>query len=513
MAVLKAANRVTCDIKLKVNGRWVRFAGVKDRSTSEKIEGRIGKLITAKTHHEPLPDEVLTWVRDLPTRSPRLFQKLVEHGLADASLLGRRKLTDLLLGIIEEKPGFDDALKSYSRNGAKRNQARRRVLALRQDLYECKSTGYLQTLLADGDTPGHVVGTVSRIDAALTGCEFGYWDDLNAERIKQWLHQQRTTRPDFGTKTSNHYIKAMRSFAAWCKRQLKRGGEPNPFDDVELLNTSDDVRRKRRAATADEIERIVRATKSVGELKHLPAEDRAMLYRVALTLAPRASECASLVSESFVTDDDGMRLVIEPGNTKNRKEAKIPVPKTLAEILKPWLAKKPKGQRLWPGKWYRNGAEMLREDLSVAGVEYETKDGFLDFHATRHTAITRGSRVMPVVDLKTFARHAKIETTMRYVHTDEKQLRDQVELLPLIGAINPTPRTSDAKKSDHKCDHASGSTRQHASSRRTQSPRSGNDTTPCMGKGLSSSDSDCHQRGRRGSNPQPPDRQSGTLTN
>jgi integrase len=66
---------------------------------------------------------------------------------------------------------------------------------------------------------------------------------------------------------------------------------------------------------------------------------------------------------------------------------------------------------------------MLRVDLAQADVAVKTKEGTLDFHATRHTAITRGSRIMPVVDLKAFARHATIETTMKYVHTDEQQLR------------------------------------------------------------------------------------------
>src|SRR5438552_3840659 len=105
MAVLKASNRLTCDIKLKVEGRWVRFPGVRDRGTSKKIEARIGKLIVAKTYHEPVPPEILAWVRDLPIRAPRLFKRLAAEGLVDATLLGRRKLKELLLGVIEKAEG------------------------------------------------------------------------------------------------------------------------------------------------------------------------------------------------------------------------------------------------------------------------------------------------------------------------------------------------------------------------------------------------------------------------
>ncbi len=122
-----------------------------------------------------------------------------------------------------------------------------------------------------------------------------------------------------------------------------------------------------------------------------------------------------------------MTLIVDASATKNGKEAKIPVPPALADILRPWLAIKPDREKLWPGKWYREAAEMLRKDLAIAGVEEETKDGKLDFHATRHTAITRGSRVMPMVDLKVFARHAKIETTMKSVHSDEEELGESVD--------------------------------------------------------------------------------------
>jgi integrase len=522
MAVVKSKGRLTCEIKLKVDGRVVRFPGVKDRGVSRQLEARIAKLIIAKTHHQSVPPEVLTWVRNLPTNTPRLFKRLVDEGLVDASLLGRRKLTDLLLGVIVERKGFDDALKSAHRNGNTEEQARRKVLVHRPDVYLCKSQGFLQKMCAEGVTAGHILETISDINAILIGCGFVYWDDLDAETLKQWLHEQRTSRDDFGLTTGNHYITSIKAFADWCRTQLKRQAEANPFEGVKKLDASADIRRKRRSATAEEMDKIVAATSLAGTVKELCPEDRAMLYQVAMTLGPRAGECASLISESFDERDDGMTLIIEASQTKNGKEAKTPVPQALAEILRPWLATKLEGQKLWPGNWYEDAAEMLRKDLAAAGVEEETKDGVLDFHATRHTAITRASRVMPVVDLKTFARHAKIETTMKYVHTDEQQLREGVDRLPAIGGTDGAAPTNTrgpddrSKKSVRKCVRAGVSKRQVPSSSGNNGHVNrtfGNDTTPCRGKGLSSFDIDGLQRARRDSNPQPPDRQSGTLTN
>ncbi len=173
------------------------------------------------------------WVRDLPIHAPRLFKRLAAEGLVDATLLGRRKLNDLLLGVIEKRKGFDEALKSFHRNGNTEEQAWRKLLVLRPDLYGCKSHGYLQSMSAAQRTPGHILETVSDINAILTGCGFVHWDDLNAEKLNQWLHQQRESRDDFGSTTSNHYVTSIKTFADWCQRQLKRHGEAKPFDDVK----------------------------------------------------------------------------------------------------------------------------------------------------------------------------------------------------------------------------------------------------------------------------------------
>jgi hypothetical protein len=290
MAVVKARGRKACHIKLKVDGRWVRFPGVKDRGTSESIEGRIARLIHARTHHQPVPAEVLTWLQDLPTRAPRLFARLIQHGLADSTLIDRRTLTDLLFGKITPKPGFAEQAKLLHRNGNKPEQAERKVRALYPELYDVvpDEGGYFQSLLADGGTSDHVLLMTSRIEAVLKGCAFNFWEDFNAERLKQWLHRQRSTRDDFGAATSNHYMKAMRAFAAWCRKHLKRSAEANPFEGMELMNDQADVRRKRRAATGDELEQLVRAAEAGSDVAGLNGIDRAMLYRVASTMALRA---------------------------------------------------------------------------------------------------------------------------------------------------------------------------------------------------------------------------------
>ena len=66
---VRTYQRWICEIKLKVDGRVVRFPALKDRGTRQKIEGRIAKWIIAKAYREPLKPERLAWVRDLPMRA------------------------------------------------------------------------------------------------------------------------------------------------------------------------------------------------------------------------------------------------------------------------------------------------------------------------------------------------------------------------------------------------------------------------------------------------------------
>lgn len=53
-------------------------------------------------------------------------------------------------------------------------------------------------------------------------------------------------------------------------------------------------------------------------------------------------------------------------------------------------------------------------------------DKYIRFHSTRHTAITKWANKMPLHVAQKLARHRDIKTTMKYVHTDEQQLKDAV---------------------------------------------------------------------------------------
>jgi integrase len=211
-------------------------------------------------------------------------------------------------------------------------------------------------------------------------------------KAEVWLKQQRDRRADFGAATSNHHMKAVKSFAEWARTKLKRKHERNPLEPLKTVDEKVDVRRPRRAPDDDELKRLLEAVWKVG-FNYLSPEDREMLYRFTLATGLRASESASLYPRSITLTAQKSEVKVRAAYSKTRREDIVTIATDSVATLKQWLKGKPADQPLWPGRWADEGAEMLRKDLAVAGIEYRTDDGFFDFHATRHSAITTGGRV------------------------------------------------------------------------------------------------------------------------
>jgi len=174
----------------------------------------------------------------------------------------------------------------------------------------------------------------------------------------------------------------------------------------------------------------------------LSGPDRAMLYIIAINTGLRASELASLTPESFELEGEHPIVRCHGGYTKNGAEAVLPLRRDIAEMLREWLVNKPTGNSVWPGKWasHRHGAEMIRNDLKAAGVDYEDAHGRVaDFHALRHTFISNLSRAgVHPRNAQALARHSTIELTMNvYTHVNMKDLAVDVENLPSVTGSNP----------------------------------------------------------------------------
>ena len=231
--------------------------------------------------------------------------------------------------------------------------------------------------------------------------------------------------------------------------------------------------------------------------------------------------------ESFDLDAMPPTVVLAARHNKNRKPRTQPLPQQLVDILRSYLNGKPPGHRIWGGTWASDhrGAEMVRKDLEDAGIPYivEGPDGplFADFHAFRHTFLTllgRGG-----VDLRTvqgLAGHSSPVVTARYSHPRLPALAQAVQKLPAMVPGEQVPAMVADEKVCPRLDQPTDSRCLLVSvPGTTMVVRKGNveTTQPLVNQGVghrqTASVISGHQRGRRDSNPQPPDRQSGTLTN
>jgi integrase len=113
----------------------------------------------------------------------------------------------------------------------------------------------------------------------------------------------------------------------------------------------------------------------------------------------------------------------------------------VAAMMKTYLTGRPKGKPVWPGTWHDRAAEMLRNDLRAAGIDYEDDAGrVLDFHAMRGQFISllAAQGVHPKV-AQALARHSTVTLTMDYyTHLDVLDVTGALDKLPALPDDEPT---------------------------------------------------------------------------
>jgi integrase len=247
-----------------------------------------------------------------------------------------------------------------------------------------------------------------------------------------------------GVRTSNDYLRSIKQFTRWLARE--RRAPFDPLAHLSRLNAAVDVRHPRRPLDAAEFARFVEATGDGRVVGRLPGPDRLVLYCLSARTGLRAAELASLTPASFDLGASPPTVTVEAAYSKHRRRDVLPLRRDVAEVVAGFLAGKPKGARLWPGRWHKDGAALVRADLAAGGIPYEDEGGrVFDFHALRHTFLTHlaESRVHPKV-AQVLARHSSITLTMdRYTHLNALDVAgdlDKLPDLPLPGAKGPEPK-------------------------------------------------------------------------
>ncbi len=133
-------------------------------------------------------------------------------------------------------------------------------------------------------------------------------------------------------------------------------------------------------------------------------------------------------------------MTVEASYSKRRRRDVQPLRPDIADALRATLDATPRGEHVWPGL-PDEMAQVIAADLAAAGIAVRNEAGrVIDFHALRHTIITRLARsgVTPKV-AQTLARHSTITLTMdRYAHvalTDTSKALAALPALPLANSV------------------------------------------------------------------------------
>jgi site-specific recombinase XerD len=318
---------------------------------------------------------------------------------------------------------------------------------------EQHAADFLRGLTAKGNVGAYVATVGFRLTAVLDGCRFIKIGDIQASGVLDFLAALKAKGKSH--KTVNDYLHVAKAFTRWLWKDRRTAVDPLAgLPRLPAKGGDSDIRHARRDFAPDELRRLLdSARRSDRTRRRLSGIDRHFLYLTAAATGLRASELASLTPESFDLDGDPATVTVASACTKNRRQAVQPLPADVALALSGYLAGKPAGAPVWPGKWRRRAFKMIHSDMrdarkgwiaeSADAAEREERERsdflryrddagrYADFHALRHSYITAVGKTgaSPKVHQE-LARHSTYALTGRYTHARLHDLAATVASLP-----------------------------------------------------------------------------------
>lgn len=370
-----------------------RVPGFKDKRATEQLERNLEQLVAARVNGVlPSPD----LARAVETLPAKLRNRLADWGVLDA---GRRHSGK---SIEEHLQDFKAELQAKGASDKWTSMVYFRALRV----LEAAGCRTLQDI-----TEGRIV--------------------VAADKLRE--------AKGLSMATHNHGLAACKAFTRWATPERM---SVDPLSKLKGRNARAHRVHERRALTAEEARALLAAAEAGPVWFGVSGPDRAMAYRMALETGLRANEIATLTRNAFDLDPAQPTVTVEARHAKNRKAATLPINPELAGALRVHLQGKHPAALAFHLPKSSHTAEMIRADLKAAGIEYETDQGFADFHSLRHTFITNLARagVMPN-EAKELARHSSITLTMDYyTHTRLGSLAAAVAKLPSLN----TPKAETA---------------------------------------------------------------------
>ena len=236
----------------------------------------------------------------------------------------------------------------------------------------------------------------------------------------------------YGPKTFNHYCQAFEQLAEWLTKSGKVAS--NPVPGLPRRNNEEDVRKRRRALTTEEVGKLIESARnSTEQIQCFDGETRARIYLIAYLTGLRRSEIGSLTPENFQLDASPPTVTIAATISKHRRTDVLPLHPELVSLVREWIKGFEASEKLFPRLAKRKTWKMVKKDLERAGIPYKTHEGDADFHAAgRHTHISGLFRTgASNTQARELARHSDMKTTLRYTHVGLMEKAKAVAALPV----------------------------------------------------------------------------------
>jgi len=423
-----------------------------DKQATRHAADRIEKLLCLKANNERPDMELQKWLEQIPSR---IRDELIGFGLVDAE---RSAATKTLTGFLAD---------------------------------------FEKSMAAKNNTPKYINESVTMVKAVFKGCKFDYWTDILPIKVENYLKGLRDEGISF--RRSNSYLTAIKSFCNWMVKSLY--ASETPLRHLTKLDVKQDLRIIRRAATPDEMRRLLEATRQEPERFNMTGYERSLIYKLAVETGLRKNEIRTLKVSSF--DFDEMIITVETCYSKHRRKDVLPLRAALAAELKSYIANKLPSAKAF--SLTNNTSYMIKADLKAARIPYKDADGLVfDFHALRHTFITN-LRNVPTSVRQSLARHRSSAMTDHYTHVNLHDERAALDSLPDLSQPSEQKQQAVKTGTDVTGNFLSNSCFSHGQ-QRTNMDNSGKTT--------SDNNSKTHfERARQDSNLQPSDSKSATLSN
>lgn len=287
---------------------------------------------------------------------------------------------------------------------------------------------------------------------------------LKLDEAERVLLQQ--VRQGWSDKTRDDHAALLRQFGEWLVDEKRT--PDNPFRRLRPTRSAASKTFGRHALTVGELEQLVEAAevrplqagvranpwmseRRRGQLQ-VDGAQRAVLYQVAAYTGLRRGEVLALVWGD-VRFGSEPAIAVRAGTTKNRRAARIELPRWLAELLEQLRKGRagadgalPAGAATVFDLSYRHVTERLRLDALFARIGTEqvvrgkkrvvSEDGrVIDFHALRGTLATLAGEVgVPPQVMRDLLRHSDVRLTIDvYAQVRNGAMRAAVESLPAVG--------------------------------------------------------------------------------